>query len=119
MRRKKGVIRRYSSTGNVTKSQRGRSFVGAGRGWLILYHGGRTGETQHDKTWSVKIIKKGGGWAVVTRHGRRTGQKNETVRRPTSREAAERMASSLVNSKLRKGYRIAGSYKKSKKRKKK
>lgn len=105
----KGAVRRYRSTGSVTRSQRGRSFVGVGSGWLVLHHGGSTGKTQHDKTWAVKIAKKGSGWAVVTRHGRRTGEKNETVRKSTSsRASAEKAASALVRSKLRKGYYIVG-----------
>jgi predicted DNA-binding WGR domain protein len=108
-KKSKGSIRRYRSTGSVTRSQRGRSFVGVGSGWLALHHGGSTGKTQHDKTWAVKVIKKGSGWAVVTRHGRRTGAKNETVRKATSsRAAAEKAASTLIRSKLRKGYYIVG-----------
>lgn len=107
-RKSKGKIRRYKSTGSVTKSRRGREFVGAGRGWLVLYHGGRTGETLHDKSWSIRIVKKGSGWTVITRHGRRSGQKNETVRASMSKDAASRLADSLLNSKLRKGYVIVG-----------
>jgi len=105
---KKSVIRRYSSTGSITRSRTGRSHFGVGSGWFLMYHGGRTGSTQHDKTWAVKIVKKGSGWAVVTRHGRRAGEKNETHRRPTSRDAASRTANSLIRQKLNKGYHPVG-----------
>lgn len=105
---KKGTIRRYSS-GSTTVSRKGKDFAGVGRGWVILYHGGRTGDTQHDKTWAVKLVKKGSGWAVVTRHGRRTGEKNETVRRTMPLSEAQAAAERLIKSKLRKGYQYAGS----------
>jgi predicted DNA-binding WGR domain protein len=105
-RTKKGAVRRYSS-GATTRSQKGRSFFGKGTGWLALYHGGRTGDTQHDKTWAVRVVKKGSGWTVVTRHGRRTGQKNETSRKIMTRDAAEAAADRLIRSKLRKGYIFA------------
>ena len=107
-RTKSGAVRKYKS-GSVTRSRKGRSYAGVGTGWLVLYHGGRTGDTQHDKTWAVKVAKKGSGWTVVTRHGKRTGQKNETSRGVMSRSAAEAAADRLVNSKLNKGYMIAGS----------
>lgn len=109
---KRGSIRRYSSTGSVTRSQRGRSWFGQGSKWLVLYHGGRTGATQHDKTWAIKIVKKGSGWTVITRHGRRTGQKNETTRAIMSKEAAEKLRKSLINKELRKGYQLAGANRK-------
>jgi predicted DNA-binding WGR domain protein len=107
-RTKKGSVRRYTS-GSTTRSQEGRSFAGVGTGWLVLWHSGRSGDTQHDKTWAVRVAKKGGGWTVVTRHGRRTGQKNETSRKVMSRSAAETVADRLVRSKLRKGYMVVGS----------
>jgi predicted DNA-binding WGR domain protein len=100
---KKGAVRRYTS-GTTTRSQKGKGFAGVGTGWLVLWHGGRTGNTNHDKTWAVKLAKKGSGWTVVTRHGRRTGQKNETSRKVMTRGAAETVANRLVRSKLRKGY---------------
>lgn len=105
---KKSKIRRFKSTGSITKSRRGHSFVGLGSGWLVLYHGGRSGNTQHDKVWSIRVIKKGSGWAIVTRHGRRGGEKNETMRSPTSRISAFKAAGTLLNSKLRKGYVVIG-----------
>lgn len=107
-RTKSGAVRRYKS-GSVTRSRKGRSYAGVGTGWLVLYHGGRTGDTQHDKTWAVKVAKKGSGWTVVTRHGKRAGQKNETVRGVMSHSAAEAAANRLLNSKLNKGYMIRGS----------
>lgn len=106
-KKKSSKIRRYSNR-TVTRSHRGASFVGFGRGWIVLYHGGKTGKTQHDKTWSAKIVKKGSGYVVVTRHGRRAGQKNESVRGITSLESAVAKLQALMNSKLRKGYRIVG-----------
>jgi len=100
---KKGAVRRHAS-GTTTRSQKGRNFSGVGSGWVTLWHGGRTKGTQHDKTWSVKVVKKGGGCAIVTRHGRRTGQKNESTRKITSCLSAIKAANRLVRSKLRKGY---------------
>lgn len=104
---KKSKTRRYSNR-TVTRSRKGYRSLGSGRGWIILYHGGRTGKTQHDKTWSAKISKKGSGYAVVTRHGRRVGQKNESTRSITTLEKALCQLKSLVSSKLRKGYMLVG-----------
>lgn len=105
---KTSSVRRHS-TGSTTRSQKGRGFAGVGTGWLVLYHGGRTGDTQHDKTWAVKVARKGSGWVVVTRHGRRAGQKNETVSRIMTRSAAESSANNKLRSKFRKGYALIGS----------
>lgn len=99
---KRASVRRYSS-GSVTRSQQGRG-IKVGGGWMSFYHGGRTGKTQHDKTWGVKVVKVGSKYVVVTRHGRRTGQQNETRSRPMSFEAAIQKAGRLMNSKLNKGY---------------
>jgi len=101
-RTKKGSVRKYSS-GSITRSRQGREFT-IGSGWLTLHHGGRTGATQHDKIWAIKVVKKGSGWSVVTRHGRRTGEKNETIKKATAFESAQRDALRLLKSKLRKGY---------------
>ena len=102
-RTKKGSVRRHGS-GTTTRSQKGRSFSGVGSGWVTLWCGSRTKGTLHDKTWSVKVVKKGSGCAVVTRHGRRTGQKNESTRKVTNCLSAIKEANRLVRSKLRKGY---------------
>lgn len=103
-RTKKGSVRRHGS-GTTTRSQKGYQFSGKGTGWVNFWHGGRTKGTQHDKIWSVKVVKKGGDrCAVVTRHGRRTGQKNESTRATTSCRAAFRTLMSLIRSKERKGY---------------
>lgn len=103
---KRGVVRKRGTS--RIASRRGRSLFGVGSGWLVLYHGGATGETQHDKTWAVKIVNRNGGYSVVTRHGRRTGQKNETVRKSTSLTNANQLAQRLINQKLRKGYHLLG-----------
>ena len=99
-KKKSKTIRRGSS---VTTTRQGKAFSGP-RGWITLYHGGRTGSTQHDKTWAVKLEKSGSGYRVVTRWGRRTGDKNETRHPVTSLQAAVRKANSLLSSKFRKGY---------------
>lgn len=103
-KRSSKVVRRGTS---VTRTRLGRQFSGA-RGWLTLYHGGRSGATQHDKTWAIKLEKAGGGYRVVTRWGRRTGEKNETRHPVTSLQAAVNKANRLLNSKYRKGYRTIG-----------
>lgn len=105
--KKKGSVRRYSS-GSATKSRLGRSPAGKGTGWIVLYHDGSTGDTKHDKTWAVRVQKKGGGYTVVTRHGKRGGEKNETSRGIMAERAAEKLADRLMNSKLNKGYRVIG-----------
>lgn len=107
-KKKAGKVRRYSS-GSRTKSQRGRALAGTGTGWRNFWHGGRTGATKHDKTWAAKIAKKGSGWTVVTRHGRRTGQKNETVRGVMSKDKAMMTLLRLIRQKLNKGYMYVGS----------
>jgi len=100
----KGTKIRRRTTGSITTSRKGYGAFGVGKGWLALYHGGSTGSTRHDKTWSIKIIKKSGACQVVTRHGRRTGAQNETHRKPQSCGAAVKEAQRLILSKMAKGY---------------
>jgi len=104
---KKGKIRRYS-TGSKTVSRRGRTLFGGGSGWVVLHHGGRTGDTQHNKIWAVKVVRSSKGWTVTTRHGRTAGQKNETSRKAMSQEGAHALANKLLRSKLAKGYHLVG-----------
>ncbi|RJR10263.1 hypothetical protein C4588_03625 [Candidatus Parcubacteria bacterium] len=106
--KKRGSVRRYQS-GAVTKSQRGRHLAGVGTGWRVLWHFGRTGDTQHDKTWAVRIARKGSGWTVLTRHGKRYGQKNETSRKTMSKAEAIALGNKLLKQKFRKGYAYLGS----------
>jgi len=105
-------VRRGSS---VTHTRRGTSIVGK-RGWLALYHGGSTGKTQHDKTWAVKVEKSGRGYRLLTRWGRRAGQKNVTKHRVTTRDKAESKADSLILQKLNKGYVFMGANRKRRRR---
>lgn len=102
----KGSKIRRRSTGSVTASRRGYGALGAGKGWLALWHGGSTGSTRHDKTWAIKIIKKSGKCQIVTRHGRRTGAQNETSRKPQTCAAAIAAAQKLIRSKFAKGYML-------------
>jgi len=100
---------------SVTRSRQGREITGPS-GWLALWHGGKSGKTQHDKTWSIKVEKKGSRYRVLTRWGRRTGQKNVTRHPWTTEDKALRKANSLLDSKLRKGYMIVGANRKKKRR---
>jgi hypothetical protein len=118
--RKKKTIKKSKTTrrgSSTTRSRQGRSCVGA-CGWIVLYHGGRTGKTQHDKTWAVKVEKSGSRYRVLTRHGRRTGQKNVTTHPWTTMTKAVSKANSLLRSKAKKGYGYAGSNRKKRLRKK-
>lgn len=99
---------RKMSTGSKTVSRLGRKLHGSSGRWTVLYHGGRTRGVEHDKSWAVKVAKKGSGYVVVTRWGRRTGQKNETTSRVMTRESANNKMINLIKSKLRKGYIGAG-----------
>ena len=114
-KKKRGsVTRRGSST---TRSRQGREIMGA-RGWLSLwYYGPSKGGRGSDKTWAVKVEKKGTRYRVVTRWGRRTGQKNVTKHAWTTKEKALKKANSLLRSKVNKGYEGWGSNRKKKRRK--
>lgn len=115
---KKKTLKRAKTTrrgSSVTKSRQGREIVGPS-GWVALYHGGQTGKTQHDKTWAVKIEKRGSRYRVLTRHGRRTGQKNVTKHPLTSLDKAVSKANRLLSSKIRKGYAFVGANRKRKTR---
>jgi len=112
---KKKAIKRSKTTrrrGSTTRSRQGREIMGA-VGWISLYSGKGTS----DKTWAVKVEKKGSRFRVLTRHGRaglklgnKPGEKNVTTHPWKSETAAVRQANSLLRSKLtqRKGYEFYG-----------
>lgn len=103
------------TSGSVTTTRQGYGPIGKGRGWIAMYHGGRTGATQHDKTWSIKVVKKNGKCQVITRHGRRKGSQKETKRPLQSCAAAMAAAERLISSKFRKGYMMVGAFKRRRK----
>lgn len=101
-KKKKKAIKRSKTTrrgSSTTRSQQGPQIRGA-RGWLALWNL----EGTSDKTWAVKVEKKGSRYRVLTRWGRRTGQKNVTKHPWTSKESALKKANSLLKQKFRKKY---------------